>query len=287
MKTKKDIRTEYRTISLEYDEEKYKIQYAPSIENIIIKRIKDDKVIGVFDAKNTGFIIQSEIDGYNTFEVSVYSEEDEQAYLYHYYDDLKDKGLVGGNPFVSYISKNAILSMSQNDVQIDENLYLIYITMGKKGYALYNGRNISQGYNKIYLKKEDREKAEKSLGKNVIMVSQKFKLDNAEDTILYGIDIETFEAVTPIWSELQQRFINVPSTSELNDLQERTVGLRWDDSNETKTERTIEYEIFHPLVMVNKYLDRKDEDPMIRKDTYHRGEPNEEFIMKFKKKETK
>ncbi len=287
MKIKKDIRTEYRTISLEYDDEKYKIQYAPSIENIIIKRIKDNKVIGVFDTKNTGFIIQSEIDGYNTFEVSEYDDENEQAYLCHYYDDLKDKGLITGTPFISYIDGNKILSMSQNDVQIDENLYLIYKTMGHKGYALYNGKNISLAYNKIYIKKEEREVSEKTLGKNVIMVMQNFKLDNAEDTVLYGIDKDTFEAVTPIWSELQQRFINIPSTRELNELQEKTTGLQIDDSNLTRTERTIDYEIFHPLVIVNEYLSKKNEDPMIRQDRYYKGEPNEEFIMKFKKKENK
>ena len=109
------------------------------------------------------------------------------------------------------------------------------------------------------------------------MVSERVQSDlgNLEDTIIYGINPETFEVKTPIWSEMQQRYIPVYTKKQaielLNILQEQGKCLylkNLDDLLET----TIDCEVTRYLTEMQEYFDK----PLEMDD--------EEFIKKFKGK---
>ena len=107
------------------------------------------------------------------------------------------------------------------------------------------------------------------------MVTEELKSSKkAIDRITYGIDVNTFEATTPIYSELEQRFINVYSEEEMTKL-EKKAGIMNPYGRGELTRRTINYEIMRYLDIIAYYFD-KDES------MYKYGTPNDEFLLKFK-----
>ena len=91
----------------------------------------------------------------------------------------------------------------------------------QKGYggSIYNLKEKSKEFDYIYNDKKINE----IVGKNILMVSEikRASTNLVSDTITYGIDPETFEIVTPIWSELQQRYIDIYTDKQVDEIQEK------------------------------------------------------------------
>ncbi len=166
---------------------------------------------------------------------------------------------------------NALNSSTGLRSRITDFSYLIDDSNGS--LILYNLDQQSKCFNKVYVDKE----VNKILRAPTVLVSERVQSDlgNLEDTIIYGINPETFEVKTPIWSEMQQRYIPVYTKKQaielLNILQEQGKCLylkNLDDLLET----TIDCEVTRYLTEMQEYFDK----PLEMDD--------EEFIKKFKGK---
>lgn len=261
-----------KPIYLEYNDSKYEIEDATNVGYILIKSKKDNSTIEIFDASLTESIIESEEfyrsyenEKYSNFAVKTYDKNTDTYYLNHYIDEKDVDGLWKDRDYV-------IPKKYGFNERIGNHTYLIET---KGGISLFNLTKTSRPFKEIYLNQEDRNKIKEALGKDTIMVTEELKSSKkAIDRITYGIDVNTFEATTPIYSELEQRFINVYSEEEMTKL-EKKAGIMNPYGRGELTRRTINYEIMRYLDIIAYYFD-KDES------MYKYGAPNDEFLLKFK-----
>lgn len=191
-----------KTVYLEYNNEEYDIEYVENKNVFILRRLKDNKVLEILSDK-IGFIVQVNSYGVSNFVTTEYSEDKEEIKFKHYidrssYDDFK---------LINEIDCDNIFISSR----VSDNSFIVE----QNGYSgsVYCLNGSMRRYDHIYNDK----KINKIVGDNILMVSkEKRALGDSSliDTITYGINPETFEIVTPIWSELQQRSIVVDKYSE-------------------------------------------------------------------------
>lgn len=194
-------RVENGTI-LEYDEKEYKIETIPSnllwfkgARNIFrVKRVSDDTVLQTYIGEISN-IIEFEENGYNHFIVidEISGDKEGSCELRH---DIDINGCL----------EIAGMYKCNSCSQIKDGLFCL--NMGEDNIRLYNLVEISKPFSAIYTDKEVCE----LMGKNAILVSEekKSKYDkNVVDTITYGINPNSYRMVTPIWSDLQQRYIDL------------------------------------------------------------------------------
>lgn len=96
------------------------------------------------------------------------------------------------------------------ECQLTERSYIIKQKDDKK--VIYNFKQATIAFDEVYNDENLRE----LLGENKVLVSKKLYAPHSqfiEDTITFGINPDTLEENTPIWSDLQQR--NVSSYSEI------------------------------------------------------------------------
>lgn len=204
-------RNDHNNIDVEYDETRYNIEFYssckedPKADKIIIRRLKDDKIIRVFDG-NIAFIYQTyisstitsdstahyvicSIENDGTKKFNHYIESDSQLWLeesFNTYHIFLDSAKVGEKSFI--ISEDA------------NNLYL------------YNFKKKSNKFTNIYTTENlwcKERNAVESLGENILMVTMSKKVGKFEDKLTFGINPDTFKIVTPIWSEIQERVIPI------------------------------------------------------------------------------
>jgi hypothetical protein len=247
----------------EYDHEKYLIEKvttstSPVKTMTVIRRILTNEIIGVLTDEDIRFIVQSNESEATNFIVSSYV--DGKNKLSHFVD-FGDQ-LVLKNEFISEtmdIKKNRLTNSS------------FIISQSDYSY-IYNLDKKSDNYDYIY----NDERISNKLNNNAVMVKQKltsYYNEFVSDTIYYGINPETFDIVTPIWSELQQRLIDVYTDQKVLEL----ANKRFDQS---LSEITISNEIVKYLDILGKYLDKPNE---IYLDNFE-GEINTNFVKKFIKK---
>ncbi|HPF83750.1 MAG TPA: hypothetical protein PLV83_06285 [Bacilli bacterium] len=96
----------------------------------------------------------------------------------------------------------------------------------------------------------------------------------------YGINPETYEIVTPIWSELQQRSFNVYTDEDRRQLTEKLAKQLQFINKEVSNEKiTIYFEVEKYLNIISEQLEPQN--------SIFVGFPekiNEEFVKKFTKK---
>lgn len=276
---KEKIEIHGRIINLEYDEKSYFIEH-------------------FYDKKNIFIIIKDKI--YNTI-VKVFYEpisfvvqvNDENAAISHFI-----VGMI--NEFGNYVLRDYSDQFFCRALQpVDEfeldNLTLSEIRLSEKSFKVKEngeriftvGKYLSNQYEKIH----NNEKVKKIVGKNIVMVDQVKRgkqNDEIEDTLTYGINPDTKEIVTPIWSKLQNRLINVYTKEDIENIRNNRDSMNLSSCdysylNTAETpfvglgDATMHFEVDRYIELLEKYIEKSDS---IYEDKYNR-KINEKFVKKF------
>ena len=189
---------------VKYDNTKYKIDCDG--KSITIRRASDDSELEkIYISSYTPYITQVNKNGKTHFIIIRADHNLNGVYLMDYVDT---KGKLERDYYTD----------SSNVRKINDSLYLIdYATEEKNKTSIYNLEFESEIHEYIRgLKNEDLH-----LDENYIMVVDKIvgKKDEEdeneeifEDYLTYGIDLDTYEIVTPIYSSFHKEYFNMDST---------------------------------------------------------------------------
>lgn len=266
--TKKNIPTYLNKkgeIYLEYNENEYEIEELHYQRKWILKRIKDEQILHVFEG-NIAFIIEEPKEvptEPDNFMISLTDKSNESELLHYEAYAYKNKLLLKKSIPVS--------NLKYKGIRIKERLYAFDDSKYNDTHLLYNLKDL-KGVKEVYVYPKFSKSISKILGDNVIMVRDIIgPIRGITDTITYGIDAKTFNIVTPIWSDLQQRFIDILTEDiKTRKIEEYLKGLSYDDL--TMREEVKKY--------IEKTADYLDEIKKQNESKY--TDPN--FIMKFKQK---
>ena len=218
---------------LEYDENKYLIDYysdhsdGKRKDNYYIKRLSDNKTIGVFSGtildinqKDNIFLVAS----YDT------SLKGQGCQVNYYSDGGKEK-----LERLSSYSCRGYRKVSNKTVYLEKDNY--------NGF-LCNDKGLSNYLSKVYVE----EGISELLSNDVVLVSEEryARSDRSiKDTITYGIDPDTFEIKTPIWSDRKEDYIRILTEEECLKREEELSnrGKYFTSNNMSLGYKTIELEI--------------------------------------------
>lgn len=262
-----------QTIYLEYDKNKYDIEYKKSENSVILKRLWDNEIVEIFDER-IGFIVQ--VNSYDKVNIIVTDYSDENRIYFKHYKLGHELKL---------IKKFECDSASIQSSRISDNSFIVE----QKGYGgivyCLNGKQKKFDY--IYRS----EKNDYIFENNILIGSHIMEScynHSITDKITYGIDPESFDIVTLIWSELQQRSIKVK-----NHTKEVAEAIKWREKiNERRhylipsedrymlEAATIDLEVGQNLEKLALYLDKTE------KISFDNDEPkiNSSFIKKLTRK---
>ena len=189
---------------VKYDNTKYKIDCDG--KSITIRRASDDNELKqLYIAPYTLYITQVNKNGKTHFVTVTTNYNHNGVYLIDYVD-YKDK------------LERDYYTDSSNVRRINDSLYLIdYATEGKNKTSIYNLEFESEIHNCI----RGRKNEDLHLDENYIMVEDRIvaKKDEEdeneeifEDYLTYGVDLNTYEIVTPIYSSFHKEYFNMDST---------------------------------------------------------------------------
>ena len=256
-------------IYLNYDEKNYLIEYVKNKHMIALKDCFTNSILEIF-TDEIGFLVQYNEGDVVNFIVTEYQEEDETIKLKHFVDDGNCEELI----FKREFDCNAA---DIDSCRITDSSF--FVEQSGNSSCIYNLNEKSKRYDSIY--KDDR--ISKMFGDdNILMVNEKeyaFYNFNISDTITYGINPETFEIVTPIWSELQQRFIDLYTEKQAEDAIKKC-EMSVSVSNYNLADITIAYEIQKYLNKLDNYFDKPQK---VYLDSFG-DKINEPFVKKFIKK---
>lgn len=273
----KEIITKDRNTSIyfEYDKEKYDIEYVETKNMIILRRLSDNQILEIFSDK-IGFIVQCDTDEQTNFLVTDYSNVDENKN-----EQIKFKHYIDRNSSDSLYLKNEFEcnSIHLESCRITDCSYLV--EQSRYGGSIYNLDKNSKRFEQVYNDKQINE----IIGDNTLLVSEKlgdFCNSKITDTITYGINPETFEITTPIWSELQQREISVYTKEQVDEINEklREKGCWLNTKDYSLGDITIYLEVEECLAKLAVYHERPKS---VYLDIMH-DKINEDFVKKFVKK---
>jgi len=260
-----ELKTENRsTINLEYDNTKYDFEHVKHKGLIILRRLSDNKILDVFSDK-VGFIIQYDKDDESNFLMTDYSED--KILFKHFIDFGKSEVLYLKNKFECG-------SIHLSDCRINDECYVVEHSY--YGGCLYNLVDKSKQFDNIY----NDERVKSILKDNILLVSKKIDSHSRiEDTITYGIDLQSFRIVTPIYSKLQQRYIPIYTREQVDEINKefnkKGQFIRvYDFSLE---DITIYLEVTRYLELLDNYL----EEPKGVYLDLSQDEINEPFVKKF------
>ena len=258
----------------EYDNEKFSVQYSFPLDTLFIRRLSDNKVVGIIEnADRVGFI--NEHDGvyketgeeYTDFVVS-YCDEKERPFISHY-------RLNNHENFIKHIKTFDTESAIEYEIRVSNHTYKV--CPDREECSLYNLDGKSR---KFTIHDDHEEEIQEILGEKTILVEETlYSTPEIEDRIVYGFDKDTFEPTTPIWSDLQRRFIDVHPLEEIRKLEwEKHMHYPFSEGEGQKLiSRTIRLEILRYLDMLALQL--PSEDIMYKNEL-----PNKEFMMKLTNK---
>lgn len=258
------------TIDLKYDKKKYSIEYAKNENMIILRRLSDNQILKIF-SDNIGFIVQCNVGEQINFLVTDYSEKDkngnELLKFKHYIDSKYFDSLQQKNSFDCDCAVLSVCRITDSSYLVEQSGYTSYI---------YNLNQKSKRFKRVY----NDQKVNDFFNENTLLVSEEISASlryEINDTITYGINPETLEITTPIWSELQQRYIKIYTKEQVDRLREKLAekGLFLD--TESLGEITIYYEVKKYLNEIAKQLD----SPQCVYTDAMDSKINEEFVKKF------
>lgn len=256
---------ENTTIDLEYDKEKYSMEYVKTKDMIILRRLKDNQILKIFSDK-IGFIVQCDIDQQINFLVSEYSDTNQSKFK-HYIDDNSSNSLYLKNEF----DCNSVSRITNKSYLINESYY--------NGTCIYNLKEKSKKFNWVY----NNTTIQKIFNDNTVLVSERqeaFLTSEINDTLIYGINPETLEITTSIWSELQQRYIQVYTKEKLDNLKEelQKKGQYINTQNKSIDEITIYFEVTKYLNELSNHFNRPKSTYL-----YSNNKEMEDFVKTLKK----
>ena len=263
-------------IDVEYDKDKFSLEYVENDNLIILRRLSDNKTLKVFSDK-IAFLVQHNIDDSIRFLVSDYSQVEENSKNVSIFSD-----------FFYNDSLNSLIKVCDCDhdnytldeCRITDNSYF----MCKSGYSGYIWNvakaKSSKSFDRVYIDKNIRDLID---GRSILVRNDiiPFYNGNIKDTITYGIDPETFQVTTPIHSELQQRFIDVYDKEKIKELNSKRL-TPIDDDGHSLSDMTIGYEIIRPLEQIAAWSAQFKPDSVYL-DVYDE-KVNKEYIKQFTKK---
>ncbi len=268
---KEKIEIDGRTIDLEYDEKHYSIDHFYDKKNIFII-IKDkiyNTIVKVF-YEPISFVVQ--VNEENTtishFIVGMCNEFGNYV-LRDYSDQFFCRAL---QPVDEFELDNPTLS----EIRLSEKSFKVK----EKGERIFTvGKHLSNQYEKIH----NNEKVKKIVGKKIVLVDRKLRIDktNVEDTITYGIDPDTKKIKTPIWSRLQNRLINIYTEEDIKKIRESRDD--WDNIEYTCLYMDKDYANATMLFEVYSYLQKLSDslEPVDKVYLDSKGTVNRKFVKKF------
>lgn len=260
-----------RTIYLEYDKEKYDIEYVKSKNVIILRRLSDKQILEIFNDK-IGFIVQNDSYGETNFVITDYSEGEKYIYLKHFVDKVYSDKLILKNQLECDCIDLQSCRVTDKSFIVEQDRY---------SGCLYNLNRTSKRFDHIYNDKRISE----IVGEDILMVSEnKRALGNSDikDTLTYGINPETYEIVTPIWSEMQQRYINIYTEEQMDKVRKQLAKEYKNIDVETcsSSDITIHFEIGKYLEILASHFTRNDNIYL----DFMENQVNKEFVKKFVRK---
>lgn len=262
------------TIDLKYDKGEYSIEYVKNKKLIILRRLTDNQILEVFSDK-IGFIVQCNIGKQTNFLVTDYSEENKRGEILPKFKHYTDSGYSD-----SLQLKNTFdcASVHLSICRITDASYLVE----QSGYSscIYNLEQKSKRFKRIY----NDQKVNEVFNDNTLLVSEEVSASlrcDINDTITYGINPKTFEITTPIWSEFQQRYINIYTQEQVEKLKEKLSKKELFLDSENSDEITIHFEVKGYLNEIAKQFDRPQSVYRDATET----KVNEEFVKKFVKRQ--
>ena len=277
--------------NLEYDENEYEIEYFGKEIDVsepwegrrfikenyfILKDVKENKIINVFTG-NISDIIQFKKDENNYFVVVSYPDkESSRSLITTYIDEGFDMPVV---------FKKEIMECNR------VSNHTFSLILEGNDYALYNGEKFKKDFHNVCDYPFDYEKIKDVYGEDVLFVEEKlrprFVLDGADvdDIITYGVDVDTLEIKTPIWSEIQQRYIKLLSEEEIEKREEnyrkKNINAKAVYKSDSIGDKTIGLEVQLPLEEISLMMGRR---PSIGAyvDGFGDKNKNREFVKGFK-----
>ena len=203
------IKNKDHDIEFEYDESKYKFEHFTTGEtkepkDVVVIRNKDtNEILHIFDGR-ISFVSQQydKVHHRNSFIVGrIFGDFKDKMDHYIEYDNKLRKDKTFNLNLLSYFPEQVKINNSS------------YIYMDDKKFRIFNLDRSSDSFDHIYnpnwnsrVYKED---LVKTIGENTVIVEQTHKMGLYQDEITYGIDANTFEIKTPIWSKLQGKIIQL------------------------------------------------------------------------------
>lgn len=242
-----------------YDDKEFKIEYNKANDSILLSRVKDGVVVKIFGS-NLGFIEQVNNEDSTLFIVSDYSKK---------YDNCKNRFDIELGVYVlstdytcgyhlTKLSSYEINSSDYNKIHLTDKSYLV----NQKGYSgcIFSAYldKTSPSFEKVF----DYSMTSKKR-KDVVFVEQliESQADEVNDRIVFGIDPETFEIKTSIYSFNQDRYIELYSEEEVEKAQkiECSRSYLFDNKDLDVIGRTtINYEVRVPLFNEADLFRKKD-----------------------------
>ncbi len=262
--------SEGNIVYFKYDKEEYDIEYIKDQNMIIVRQLPDYHILEIFSDK-IGFIVQSNIGDQTNFLVTDYSQKDENGkttiQFKHY----------TGKKYKRSLDLVKVLNCSEFELsscRITDNTYLV--EQNDQGSCIYNISQKSKRFDSVY----HDDDINKFLQENILLVSETrtalFRPD-IKDTITYGINPETFQIETPIWSDLQQRLIPIYMQKEIDKLKEKWFLDHNSYEGQSLEEITIHFEIDQYLNQLDNQIERSQ---TVYEDVVD-SKVNEEFVKKF------
>ena len=264
-----------REIDLQYDNFEYSVDVSEKDKIIVLRRLEDNKVIKVFNDQ-ISFLVQ--VGNYCPSFIVVTWDENKQPKLIHYVDYKNRDYLEKENEF----DVNTVLL---KEIRLTERSFIV--NQNNAGGKIFTVGNGSTYYDRIY---KDR-KINDIIGKNIVMVDEVKsgeKNKEIEDTLTYGINPDTKEIVTPIWSRLQNRLINIYTKEDIENIRKNRDSMNLSSCdysylNKAETpfvglgEATMHFEVDRYIELLEKYIEKSDS---IYEDEYN-SKINEKFVKKF------
>ncbi len=239
-----------KTIPIVYDAKKYKIIAIDALKKVAIQRLSDGAIVYISN-QCPDYVIQINLENQTHFVIGE-CDDDKCA-------KLNDYTLCEYRNYVELQKSFETDSCCIDDIRVGEHTFIV----DTDGYSckLYNLKQLSKRYKRVYNDKR------LDFGKNTLLVEEVVTGDysNLTDKIRYLINVDTYEIVSNIKSEMQQRDIPIytdPNNFNLDDV-------------------TIHFEIERYLNLIpEKYY---------KGSNVYKGydEINEEYVRSFKRKNQK
>lgn len=253
----------YGDVVLEYNNEEYKITYIKGI-GFAIGEKDSDEVIHVFKDELKS-LLQYDTDNKTHF-ITIEIDEENNKNLNHYF-------YIRGNDGLLLEDSYECRSTKMDKIRVGEHSFIVKKT--DYSDAIYNLKRESKDYLRIYNDKRISE----IIGDNILMVSeykQCFLDGRINDTLTYGINPTTFDIVTPIWSDLQQRYIDIYTEEQAAEIVKNS-GRTLDRKKYSLGDITIMYEVTKYLTLLSEYYEKSQGLYL------ECSEINKEFVKKFVK----